>query len=614
MKKRQKLTSKKWLRLFLSTILGLTLLFGAFNVVTDPFGAFGDRFMQWWSYDMTQNPRVSKISYLKQHAEDYDSFIIGSSASSSFPSKTLEKYTAGSWFNMIMYGSDMLDVEQTAFWLAENCKVKNLMIVTHAHDAMQYDINSGKLTDIMHCDADGSDPLAFYSRYLFADWRYGWAKIKNRLNDSYVQASYDCFNEEDGAYDKSKRDVEPIGNLDEYLSREDYSIFKNYPKATYNISAIDQTMGSLQRIKELCDEKDIRMTIVCPPMYGEYLNYFTKNDLITFGTRLSEISDFWDFSMSSASWEPRYFYDESHFRNALGDMCLAKMFGDADRYVPEDLGHHVYKGNAQTLLAEEFAAVKEDPALYTALVPILTYHETYPEQAEYGITTALFEEHMAALYEAGAHAVSFNDLRAYVEKGTPLPEKPFVVTFDDGYTCNLQEAAPILEKYGFQGTIFSIGVSVGKDTYKKTGHPMNPHFGAEEARPWIEKGVISVQSHGNNIHQVEGLDDDPIRPGILQMEGEDEAEYIRFLRDDAKTMKSVLLSMGEYMKVLAYPHGKYSQLADIILAEEGIDITVTTDVRVNTLVKGLPQSLMRLGRFSMERDVTAAQLLEKLGY
>ena len=68
------------------------------------------------------------------------------------------------------------------------------------------------------------------------------------------------------------------------------------------------------------------------------------------------------------------------------------------------------------------------------------------------------------------------------------------------------------------------------------------------------------------------------------------------------------------MKALAYPHGKYDQLADILLAEEGIDITLTTESRINTLVQGLPQSLLHLGRYSMERDVSAQMLLQKLGY
>ena len=105
-------TSSKWLVLFVVTIPLLALLLSAFNVVTDPFGAFGDRYFTWWSYDETNNPRVAKMSYLRQHHDEYDSYIIGCSGTSSFPTAELDKYFDATFYNLIRYGADMLDVEQ----------------------------------------------------------------------------------------------------------------------------------------------------------------------------------------------------------------------------------------------------------------------------------------------------------------------------------------------------------------------------------------------------------------------------------------------------------------------------------------------------------------------
>ncbi|MBR0113698.1 MAG: polysaccharide deacetylase family protein [Firmicutes bacterium] len=613
---RERLSSKKWLALFAFTVILLAAVYAGFNFVTDPFGAFGDRFLHWWSYDMTQNPRVSKISYLEQHKDEYDSYIIGSSASSSFPIDELNEYADARFFNMIMYGSDMLDVEQTARWLMENCEVKNLILCVQTHDAMQYDVNSGKLTDIMHCKADGSDPLKFYARYLFCDWRYGWAKLKDLRLDKesgYLQAAYDCFDPATGAYDKSKRDVEGISDLAEYVTRDDYKIFAAYPHYNYNISCIDRCMESLRNIKALCDDNGVKMTVICPPMYSEYLKYYRHEDLIRFGVELSKITDFWDFTMSSASYEPRYFYDETHFRNCLGSMALARIYG-GDSYIADDFGYYIRQETAQAALEAEFAAAPLPEEEYTAKVPIITYHETYEHQAEYGITTALFEEHMKALHEAGCTAIDLDDLRDYVLHGKELPERPVLITFDDGYKCNFDQAGPVLEKYGFKATVFAIGVSVGKDSYKDTGRKMNPHFSADEAMEMISRGLFRVQSHGYDVHEVEGLDPDPIRIGVLPREGETETEYVDFLKEDARTMKRILLSMGEQQGVFAYPHGKYTELSEVVLAGEGIWSTVTTQEKIETVVKGLPQSLMAMGRFSMEKWVTADQLLEKIGY
>ncbi len=618
--------------MFIVTIIMMTLIYGCFNVVTDPFGVFGDWFMNWWSYDMTNNPRAAKIAYLDRFHDNYDSYIIGSSATSSFPVEDLNSYMNASFFNMIMYGSDMQDVEQTASYLINNYKVKNLVVSVHAHDAMQYDVNTGRITDLMHYKADGSSPVKFYATYLFADWHYGWNKIKLKLSDSYVQADHDCFLPATGAYDKSRRDIEPIGELLEYTSRPDYTVFNNYPKREYNIQCLDLCMGSVMRIKELCEANNVNLLVICPPMYSDYLKFFRKDDLVLFAESLANVTDFWDFTNSCLSADPRYFYDETHFRNALGHMALAEIFGDKSVWRPEGFGLHVAqqgsmngienRGSAMQTpksgeLHDQLLAFYSDKSLddseYSVSVPILTYHETYAEQHEYGITTELFESHMKALKEAGFTAVGFDDLRNYVEKGWPLPDKPVVITFDDGYSCNFEEAGPVLEKYGFKATIFAIGVSAGRTTYKDTGVAMNPHFGVQEAQEMIHSGLFSVQSHTFDMHQVSGLDPEPIRKGVLQMEGETEAEYIQALRNDCTQEKRLLRSMGTTFNVVAYPYGESSLLSELIYAEEGAWSTVTTVQKHNTLLKGLPQCLRKLSRYSCERDLSAEELLKLLG-
>lgn len=102
------------------TIMVLSLLvcgcsFAAFNVLIDPFGVFGDKLMNWYAYNMTNNPRVSKIAYLDEHHENYDSYIIGCSKTSSFSPEKLSAYYGGaSFYNMLMYGGDMYDIEKNS--------------------------------------------------------------------------------------------------------------------------------------------------------------------------------------------------------------------------------------------------------------------------------------------------------------------------------------------------------------------------------------------------------------------------------------------------------------------------------------------------------------------
>lgn len=606
MNKKRTLSSKGWLWLFAGTVLLLALLVAGFNICTDPFGAFGDPILQWWSYDETMNPRVAKLSYLEQNHQNYDSYIIGPSSTSSFPQEALNKYFDANFYNMTMYGADMLDTEQMGLYVLEHYEVKNLVISVYIHCAEVYDTESNPLTYSMPCKADGSNPISFYGRYLFASPQYGIKKLEARKTDPYLQQSYRVFNQQSGAYDKSRRDTEPIGDLADYLSRDAYKGFVAYPTGNGSIPYLQQCMDSLTRLRDACAEKGVNFAVVCPPMYGEYLDHFSQQEQEEFYNALAEITDYWDFTLSAASYDPRFFYDETHFRNDLGTMCVARMFGDDSIYIPQGLGRFVEKGSVPG--APEGTKIPE--STYTAQVPVLLYHHVAEEgQGTDIISEKRFREHMQVLHENGYHPIFFQDLKDFVQLGTPLPEKPVVITFDDGYESNYTLAYPILQEYGMKATIFAIGVSMGKDTYKDTGVAMTPHFSFEQMGEMEASGLIDVQSHGYNMHEVNGRDEAPIRNGILQKEGETEEEYLSYLQEDFAAEQEAL---GKVPGVLAFPYGLNSELSNVVLRQQGIYATVTISGKTNTVIKGLNQSLYALGRFYMTEDTTPQQLLDIL--
>jgi peptidoglycan/xylan/chitin deacetylase (PgdA/CDA1 family) len=552
------------------------------------------------------NPRVAKLSYLEQNHDKYDSYIIGPSGTSSYPTEQLNEYFGGSFYNLTMYGADMKDVELTSQYLIENYTVKNLVVSLYIHDAEVYDVEPDSMTYNLHYKVDGSSALGFYTKYLLADPRVSLNKLESYLSDPYLQQSYRVFDAETGAYDKSRRDVEAIGDLTSYLAQDRYAVFNDYPESSTSIPYLSECMESVARIKELCEEAGVTLTVVCPPMYSEQLASYSQEDQAAFRNALAQVTDYWDFTLSSISYDPRYFYDETHFRNAVGKMALARMFEDDSVYYPQDLGEHILQG--ETPGAPQAEAQEESS--YTASVPILMYHsvEEVGEGSE-SVSVSRLEEHFQALQEAGYQAVTFEDLLSYVTEGTPLPEKPVVITFDDGYENNYLRAYPLLQKYQMKATIFAIGVSVGKDTYKDTGVAMTPHFTMEEAQTMMDSGLVSVQSHGYNLHEVSGRDEEPIRTGALQKEDESEEDYIAFLRQDYQSMEEVL---GYAPSVLAYPYGYSSELSEVVLSELGIYATVTIQEKTNTIIQGLPQSLRQMGRYYMKEELTGEDLIALL--
>ena len=254
----------------------------------------------------------------------------------------------------------------------------------------------------------------------------------------------------------------------------------------------------------------------------------------------------------------------------------------------------------------------EGSSSHTYDVPILMYHHVDERPTDWVIPESTLRAHMKALKESGYEAVSFAALIEFVEKGKPLPEKPIVITFDDGYKSTVEVAAPLLKEYGMRACVNVIGVLVGKSTYKDTDIPVHPYLSFDEALPWVREGVLEIQCHSFDMHQTH-LDGEGYRRGVLQKPGETEEEYIATLKNDiAACIKAIEEGLGIRPTVFAYPYGLYTDLSERLLSEAGIKVTLTSDPGINTVVRGEPDSLRLMKRLNIVGHLSPDALLNLL--
>lgn len=96
-------------------------------------------------------------------------------------------------------------------------------------------------------------------------------------------------------------------------------------------------------------------------------------------------------------------------------------------------------------------------------VPILMYHyvsEPPPDadaiRRDLSVAPQQFAAQLAWLREAGYTSITLHELTLALQMGYALPERPVVLTFDDGYRDAYEQAFPLLQEHGFVGTFFLI--------------------------------------------------------------------------------------------------------------------------------------------------------------
>ena len=159
-------------------------------------------------------------------------------------------------------------------------------------------------------------------------------------------------------------------------------------------------------------------------------------------------------------------------------------------------------------------------------------------------------------------------------------------------------------------------LSIGHDRYyKDTQYSLTPHFGQDEITEMLDSGLISIGSHTYDMHQWPPYETvKPARENMLPLPGESETDYIHAVQTDAAREAETFTAFGiPRPDVLAFPEGAHADLTDVVLRECGYKVTLTTDEsRVNTVVVGLPQTLIDLGRMTVLPGMTDEQLLQYL--
>lgn len=130
------------------------------------------------------------------------------------------------------------------------------------------------------------------------------------------------------------------------------------------------------------------------------------------------------------------------------------------------IAYAVWPGNGRLVEPDNSAkpseSVQKHPPTLVKKIPVLVYHSVAPAPAasegpmnrHYRVAPENFDNQMKYLADNGYTPIRFDTYADYLLHDGVVPEKPVVITFDDGLENQYVYAAPVLKKYGFVATFF----------------------------------------------------------------------------------------------------------------------------------------------------------------
>lgn len=223
-------------------------------------------------------------------------------------------------------------------------------------------------------------------------------------------------------------------------------------------------------------------------------------------------------------------------------------------------------------------------------LPILLYHNiapSYPAESEQlHITPECFREHMTALKTSGFTPISFQEYYDYRVSGASLPDKPIIISFDDGYITNYEYAYPILKELNMKATFFA----VTKSSFYPTAFPI-PHYDWAMANEMQSSGLIDIESH-SYTH--------PKHTDLTLEKIEQEARLSYY---DIQTF------LHKEPLVYSYPNGAFSEQTKQIVRKAGYKMQVKVG---NDGVNTNDTPLDELVRINIGGLTTSQQLIQML--
>lgn len=257
--------------------------------------------------------------------------------------------------------------------------------------------------------------------------------------------------------------------------------------------------------------------------------------------------------------------------------------------------------------AEQTAVINVDKPYVN--VPVIMYHSILPDaskKGDYVITPSQLDADFAFLKQRGYQAVTLDALIKYCDGFGDLPEKPVVITFDDGQLNNLTYALPLLEKYDLCAAFSVVGRYTEAAREDAMPDPAYSYMDTDDLSVLLKSGRAELVNHSYNMHSLSE------RRGALQRADESYKDYRRAMLSDVYMAQRIFKNeLGQEPVVYAFPYGLSCPAAGTVLKMLGFKAALGCEEKPNHLTRGDSAPLELLHRYNRPAFVTTEDFMKK---
>lgn len=197
-------------------------------------------------------------------------------------------------------------------------------------------------------------------------------------------------------------------------------------------------------------------------------------------------------------------------------------------------------------------------------LPVLVYHTVENSSETLNLERGAFEDQLFALKQAGWETITLKEFQAFMRGNITLPERSFLLTFDDGAKNSHHPVTPLLRALDFNGVTYIL------PTHSVDGES-HYYLSSHEIDTMLASGYWEIGSHGKDVHDYMPTDSpDAYKAPLvnylwLEDEGRVETrdEYLDRINKDLLDSRDMLEKRFDVkVSSFAFPFGEYGRPTD----------------------------------------------------